>query len=325
MNSKKSVKILATKPIPAELCNELKNINPELEIICRSADTPMEPEELIKWAETEKPYGLVVTLTEKCQATLVNELPDSVKVISTIAVGTDNIDIDACSKRGIQVFNTPDVLTEATADLTWALILATSRHLVKGHKMCIENRFKGWSPTMLMGKELNGATLGIVGLGRIGSAVAKRAFGFGMKVIYTNRKQCTDIANKFPNINKSQLPEYADINSLCKNSDVISLHCPLNKESKHLFNEERLLNCKPDSVLVNMARGPVIDEKALVQSLNKGHFTGVGLDVYENEPEIEPKLKEIDRVLLLPHIGSSTITTRFKMMRLAIESVLKTC
>lgn len=313
-------KILVTKPIPQLLCDEIAREHSSLKIICRAEDTPMASNDLVKWAKKEEPYGLVVTLTEKCSADFVKELPGTVKVISTIAVGTDNIDIDACNKRGIQVFNTPDVLTDATADLTWALILATSRRLIEGHKMCVEERFKGWSPTLLMGKELCGATLGIIGLGRIGSAVARRAFGFGMKVVYSNRNPVKNIEERFPNVKNA--PEYVSIDDICKYSDVISLHCPLNNESFHLFNEERLLKCKDDSVLVNMARGSVIDEEALVKVLGGGHFMGVGLDVFEKEPNINVNLKKFDRVVLLPHIGSSTTATRFKMIRLAIESVL---
>ncbi|MGR3220604.1 MAG: 2-hydroxyacid dehydrogenase [Candidatus Anammoxibacter sp.] len=322
MKTNKTVKILVTRRLPKELCTELKHTHPQLQLVCTSTDTPIEENELLSMAKTEEPDGIVVTLTEQCSADLIFDLPESVKAISTIAVGTDNIDLNACKKKGIKVYNTPDVLTEATADLTWALILAASRRLIEGHKMCTNNQFKGWSPTLLMGKELNGATLGIVGCGRIGKSVAKRAYGFGMKIIYTNRKPINKIEDMFPGYTKDSLPQYVTIDDLCKRSDVISLHCPQNKESFHLFNEERLQNCKIDAVLVNMSRGAVISENALVKTLKQGRFTGVGLDVYENEPQIHHALKEIDRVVLLPHIGSATKITRWKMMRLSINAIL---
>lgn len=324
MNSKDQIKILVTRKLPEKLCNELKKSNPGLQLICTSTDIPVKEKELLDWVKSEQPYGIVITLTEKCASALINNLPGSVKAISTIAAGTDNIDISACKNRSILVYNTPDVLTEATADLTWALILSASRRVIEGHKMCVSNQFNGWSPTLLMGKELNGATLGVVGLGRIGSAVVKRAYGFGMKIIYNNRKPIEKIQNQFPENINVQLPEYVSIDDICKRSDVISLHCPLNKDSFHMFNENRLRACKEDAVLVNMARGVVIDEKALVRVLKENHFLGVGLDVYENEPLIESDLMKIDRVVLLPHIGSATIETRWKMMSMSVNAILKT-
>ena len=322
MDSNKPVKILVTRQLPKELCRELKQTYPQLQLVCTPSDIPIEENELLNMANAEEPDGIVVTLTEKCPADFIFNLPESVKAISTIAVGTDNIDLNACKGRGINVYNTPEVLTEATADLTWTLILAASRRLVEGHKMCVNDQFKGWSPTLLMGKELNGATLGIVGLGRIGRSVAKRAYGFGMKIIYNNRKPVDNMEDMFPENTGLTLPEYVTIDDLCKRSDVISLHCPLNKDSFHMFNEARLQACKVDAVLVNMSRGSVVDENALVKSLKQWHFMGVGLDVYENEPQIHPALKKIDRVVLLPHIGSATRSTRWKMMRMSINAIL---
>ncbi len=323
MNQKDKIKIFATRKLPDALCKELQDCHSGLELICTETDTPLGKDELLKRVEAEEPYGIVITLAEKCKSDVVSRLPESVKAISTIAVGTDNIDSKACKERGIGVYNTPDLLTEATADLTWALILAASRRVIEGHKMCVNNRFAGWSPTLLMGKELNGATLGIVGLGRIGKAVARRASGFGMKVIYNNRKPM-EISEEayFTDLNLNP-PEYVTVDDLCRLSDVISLHCPLNKESLKLFDEARLLSCKKDAVLVNMARGTVIDENALVKTLKSGHFMGVGLDVYENEPEIHKGLMEIDRAVLLPHIGSATTATRWKMMSSAVNAIVE--
>ncbi len=318
------LKIIVTRPIPGELCDEISRNRPELDIVCRPQDAPINGDELIEWINAEKPYGVVITLAEKFPDNIISKLPESVKAISTIAVGKDNIDQNACDNRGIKVFNTPDVLTNATADLTWALILAASRRIVEGHKMCADDKFVGWSPTLLMGKELTGATIGIVGMGRIGSAVAKRAFGFNMKVAYFNRNPIQDISSKFPGIDHSSLPKYMAIDDLCAQSDVITLHCPLNDASFHLLNEARLNSCRHDAALVNMARGPVVDETALIKSLKAGRFMGVGLDVYENEPNINPELKNFDRVTLLPHIGSATIETRWKMMRLSINAILET-
>ena len=323
MTQKDNIKIFVTRKLPDTLCKELQSCYPGLQLICTDTDTPLCENEFLEWIVDEEPDGIVITLAEKCTPYVVRRLPESVKVISTIAVGTDNIDSNACKEMGITVYNTPDLLTEATADLTWALILAASRRVIEGHNMCVNNQFEGWSPTLLMGKELNGATLGIVGLGRIGKAVARRAYGFGMNVIYNNRKPMgKDGDAYFTNLNLN-IPAYASADDLCRLSDVISLHCPLNNESLRLFDEARLLSCKKDAVLVNMARGTVIDEDALVKTLKDGHFMGVGLDVYEKEPEIHQGLKEIDRAVLLPHIGSATTVTRWKMMSSAVSVVVK--
>ena len=308
-------KILCTRALPDDLLQDLRKRYGSFEILCRNEETPMHGKELLNWAAIEKPDALVVTLTELCTRRMIEALPGSVKAISTISVGTDNIDTEACQQWGIKVFRVPDVLTEATADLTWALILAASRRLGEADRLCREKKFDGWRLNLLLGKELMGSTLGIIGFGRIGRAVAHRAKGFGVKVSYVSRSEVSlqDRAGALP----------ASLEELCASSDILSLHCPLTAETRHLLNEKRLRSCRKDAVLVNVSRGPLIDEEALVRCLDDDHFSGVALDVYEKEPDIHPGLLKHPRVFLTPHIGSATKSTRWKMMWHALQSVLE--
>jgi glyoxylate reductase len=218
-------------------------------------------------------------------------------------VGYDNVDVPACTARGVWVTNTPDVLTDATADLAWALILALARRLREGERMLRAGEFRGWAPTMLLGRELRGRTLGILGYGRIGRAVARRAEGFGMRVLFTARGGGVALEE------------------LLEQSDVLSIHCPLNPQTRHLIGPAELLRMKRGSFLVNTARGPIVDEAALVAVLQSGHLGGAALDVFENEPAVHPGLIGREDVVLLPHLGSATRETREKMARIALEQV----
>ena len=318
MSSKKTIKALCTRPLPTSLIAFFHENAPNLQLHCHPKDASVPVEDLLNWVKKESPEALIVTLTEDCNADFIFGLPESVRILSTMAVGTDNIDSHACAQRDIRVAHTPHVLTEATADLTWALILAAGRRLQEGHVLCQNEKFQGWSPTLLLGKEFYKSRLGIVGMGRIGKAVAKRSWGFGMNVSYFNRH---------PVVQDEEIellnPNYcATIEELCEKSDVISIHCPLNENSFHLFNQTVLKKCKKDAVLVNVARGPIIDENALVEVLKDGYFTGVGLDVFENEPQMDSRLFDFSRVVLSPHIGSATYETRMKMMKMAVQAVL---
>lgn len=236
------------------------------------------------------------------------------KIIANYAVGYNNIDVDYAKKKGIYVTNTPGVLTEATADIAWALLLAVARKIIPADKFTRDGKFEGWKPQLFLGYEIYGKTLGIIGMGRIGKAVARRAIGFGMKILYHNRKRVED--------DYKYNAKYVDLETLLKESDYISIHTPLTKETYHLLNKERLSLLKPNAIIINTARGPVVDEKALYELLKDGKIAGAGFDVYENEPEITKGLERLDNVVLLPHIGSATYETREKMSLMVAENVI---
>ena len=246
--------------------------------------------------------ALLPILGDRVDKELLEAAP-RLRVVANHAVGYDNIDVPACSARGVWVTNTPDVLTDATADLTWALILSLARRLREGERMLRAGEFRGWAPTMLLGRELRGRTLGILGYGRIGRAVARRAEGFGMRVLFTTRGGGVALEE------------------LLEQSDVLSIHCPLNPQTRHLIGPAELLRMKRGSFLVNTARGPIVDEAALVAVLQSGHLGGAALDVFENEPAVHPGLTGREDVVLLPHLGSATQETRERMARIALEQV----
>jgi glyoxylate reductase len=250
--------------------------------------------------------GLVTLLSERVDGALIDAAP-RVRVVANHAVGLDNIDLAACAARGVVVTHTPDVLTDATADLTWALILAVARRVLEGHQMVDAGGFTGWSPTMLLGKELAGATLGIVGFGRIGQAVARRGLGFGMRVAYAARSAAPAAVERELQARRVALDE------LIPSADVLSIHCPLTPETRHLINRERLFAMKRDAILINTARGPIVDEAALAEALAQGSLMGAGLDVYEREPEVHPGLPGLRNAVLLPHLGSATEAARRRM------------
>jgi glyoxylate reductase len=238
--------------------------------------------------------------------------PD-LRVVGNCAVGFDNIDLEAARRRGVWVTNTPDVLTDATADLTWALILAVTRRLGESERLLRDGRFHGWALDMLLGSSIQGRQLGVVGYGRIGRAVARRAAGFGMSVAYSAMEVLVD-----PDPPATFMP----LDELLSTSHVVSLHTPLNQATRHLLDETRLRLMPAGAFLVNTARGPLVDEAALVQVLREGHLGGAGLDVYEYEPSVHPGLLEREDVVLVPHIGSATRETRAAMAELAARNIL---
>lgn len=239
------------------------------------------------------------------------------KVIANYAVGYNNIDVEEATKRGIMVTNTPGVLTETTADLTWALMMAVARRIVEGDKFVRAGKFRGWEPMLLLGTDLYGATLGVIGFGRIGQAVARRAIGFKMKVLYYSRSRVSE------EIEKELNATYVDLNTLLKESDFITLHLPLTKQTHHLIGEDQFKLMKKEAYLINTARGPIVDEKALVKALKENWIRGAALDVFENEPQVEPELLELENVVLAPHIGSASHATRTKMSIMAAENIVK--
>jgi len=259
--------------------------------------------------------GLITMLSDRIDAGLLDGVGPALRVVANYAVGFDNIDLEACKRRGIRVTNTPGVLTEATADLAWSLILAAARHVPEGDRVMRTGTWPGWAPTQLLGLELNGATLGILGAGRIGTAVARRSLGFRMRVIYTDKRRNEELERELG-------AERVELDRLVAESDVLSLHLPMSLEVRHLIGASQFEAMKPTAVLVNTARGPIVDETALVEALRTGEIAAAGLDVYENEPELTSGLAELPNVVLLPHLGSATTSTRSRMAAMAAENVV---
>jgi glyoxylate reductase len=257
--------------------------------------------------------GLLTLVRDKVDDALLAALP-KVRIVANYGVGYDNIDVVAATTRGVMVTNTPGVLTDATADLAWTLMLASARRLVEGERMMRTGAYQGWDPKMLVGADVYGQTLGVVGFGRIGQAVARRARGFDMQVLYEDAVEVSTATE----LGATRV----DLDTILAESDFISLHVALTPETHHLIGEAQLRRMKPTAHLVNTSRGPVIDEAVLVRALREGWIAGAGLDVYEGEPVISPGLAELDNVVLLPHLGSATKGSRAGMSRLAAENLV---
>jgi glyoxylate reductase len=260
--------------------------------------------------------GLLCTLMDTIDADLLTPLT-RLQAISNYAVGYNNIDIEAATRLGLPVTNTPGVLTNATADMTWALLLAVTRRVVEGDRYVREGKWTGWSPLMLLGTELSGKTLGIIGCGRIGLAVAKRANAYDMNVIYFNRNRLDEATEREYRLS------YADLDTLLRTSDIVSLHLPYTTESHHLIDAAALGKMKRSAYLLNTARGPIVDEAALAEALQSNRIAGAGLDVFEEEPVVHPGLLRLQNVVLAPHLGSATLETRTKMAQMAAENLVK--
>ena len=258
--------------------------------------------------------AVVALLTDRIDAPLLETTP-RLRVVANVAVGVDNVDLTACRARRVIVTNTPDVLTEATADLAFGLLLAAARRIAEGDRLVRAGGFTGWTPTFMLGTRVHGATLGIVGLGRIGQAVARRARGFSMNVLYTQRSRVdAELAAD---------ATYLDLDELVTRADFVSLHCPLTPATTHLFDAGRLARMKPGSILVNTARGPIVDEAALAWALEHGPLAAAGLDVFEREPVVHASLLTRPNAVLAPHLGSADRPTREAMASRAIANVLE--
>jgi lactate dehydrogenase-like 2-hydroxyacid dehydrogenase len=257
--------------------------------------------------------AILVTPSEPMTAAAIAALPASVKIISTNSVGFEHVDLEAAKVRGLRVTHTPDVLTDATADIALLLILAATRRASEAERMVREGTWKGLRPTTFLGTQITGKRLGIVGMGRIGAATAKRAQAFGMRVLYRNRKPAADAP-----ANCVFVPRLED---LLAQSDVLSLHAPLTAETKGLLNAKTIAHMPRGSVVINTARGGLVDDDALIAALDSGHIYAAGLDVYANEPALDPRYRALKNVFLLPHIGSATIETRTAMGMLAIDNI----
>lgn len=303
------MKVFITRKIPEAGLNLLKKehqleINPYNRILTKK--------EIIKGLKGKD--GLLCLLTDSIDKDVINSEP-KLKMIANYAVGYDNIDIKTASEKRIPVSNTPGILTDTTADMAWALLFAVARRVVEGDRITRLGEFNGWDPMLLLGQDVSNSTLGVIGAGRIGTAFALKSKGFNMKVLYTN-----------PSINKTVENELnakkVDLLYLLKESDFVSLHVSLNKKTHHLISEKQLKIMKKNAILINTSRGPVIEENSLITALKEKWIFGAGLDVYENEPEIDNELKLLQNVVLLPHSASATYKTRSSMAIIAAKNLI---
>lgn len=297
--------VLATRALPEP---SLSMLSPDYEVRVLGYG----PNEHELAAEVRDVDALITLVSDPVTENVIRAARN-LKIVANYAVGVNNIDRAAAAARGIVVTNTPGVLTDATADLTLALILALARRVIEGDRMVRLGHFAGWAPDLLLGRELKGKVLGIVGPGRIGRAVARRARAFGMTVLAFGRSPRAD--------DDPDDPPRVSFDELLRRSDVVSLHVPLTEDTRNLFNRETFQRMKPGSLLVNTARGGLVDEPALIAALDSGQLGGAALDVYENEPAVLPGLIDHDRVVLMPHAGSATTETRREMARMVVEDV----
>lgn len=267
-------------------------------------------------AKIKNKQGLLCLLTEKIDKEIIDAAPD-LKVIANCAVGFNNIDVSYAREKGIVVTNTPGVLTDTTADLTWALILAAARRIPEADRYTRQQKYNGWKLDLMLGMDLTEKRLGIIGMGRIGQAVALRAHPFKMHIVYYDPHRLS------PEEETRHKSAYLPLDALLKTSDIITLHTSLNSQTHHLINQSKIELIKRDAILINASRGAVVDEKALAAALEEKRIRAAGLDVYEREPEIEKKLLSLDNAVLLPHIGSATYETRLKMARMAAVNLVK--
>ena len=279
-------------------------------VLADSADRPATANEL--GHGFSQADAVICTLADRIDASILSQAT-KLKIVANYAVGYNNIDLAAAAQRGIIVTNTPDVLTDATADLTWALMLGVARRVVEGDALVRTGNWTGWAPTQMLGTDVTGKTLGIVGMGRIGQAVAYRATGFRMSVLYAGRHAVSSP----PGVSWTRQP----LDAVLKHSDYLSLHVPLTDTTRHLIGRRELALMKPTAFLINTSRGPVIDEPALLAALEAGTIAGAGLDVYEHEPAVSPALYSLPNVVLLPHLGSATLETRVHMGLICLENI----
>ena len=301
-------KILVTRKLIKENSDRISKI---FDVKSNDDDRIYLPNELLEYSKGCD--GILSFTTTLLDEKLIMELPSSIKIISNYAVGFGNIDIDAASKKGIIVTNTPDVLTDATADISILLLLGASRRAFEGRKAAETQNWK-WSSDYLVGKQMTGKKLGILGMGRIGRAVAKRAKGFDMEIHYHNRTRLS------PDLEHGAI-YHEDINDLFKNSEFLSINCPGSKSTENLINEKTLRNFPDGVVIANAARGEVIDDEAMIKAMKSGKVFALGLDVYRGEPKINNKYLELNNLFLLPHLGSATIKTRLSMGDRAINNL----
>lgn len=303
-------KVLISQKIFDEVVVKVKEY---FEVDLSPMETPLPPFELRERLKDKE--GAIIFLTDRIDEELISHCP-KLRILSNVAVGYNNIDLQACSQRGIMVTNTPEVLDDTTADFTWALLLATARRVVEADHFLRTEKWSGWKLMEFLGYDVHHKVLGICGLGRIGRRVAKRAMGFDMKILYT------DIERISSDVEEELKAHFVEKKKLLMESDFITLHLPLFPDTMHYISKDELAMMKPTAILINASRGPIVDEKALVQALREGRIAGAGLDVYEREPEVEPELLKMKNVVLAPHIASASRETRLKMATMAGENLV---
>jgi glyoxylate reductase len=303
-------KVFITRPVPEAV---LARIASECEMEWNREDRLLSREELAgRLAGSE---GVLCQLTDRIDDVVMEQAP-LLKVIANVAVGYDNIDVTSATRRGILVTNTPEVLTDTTADFAFALLLASARRVAEADQFVRSGQWKEWKLDLMLGTDAHHATLGIIGLGRIGRAVARRARGFSMNVLYSAPRRAG------PQVEQELGVSYVEKDVLLRESDFISLHVPLKPETRHMIGQPEFDRMKPTAILINTARGPIVDEKALVEALQKGRIGGAGLDVFEDEPRPNPQLARLSNVVLAPHIGSASRQTRLRMAEMAAENLV---
>lgn len=302
-------KVYVTRQIPDD---GMKLLYEKCDVTVNPHDRVVTREELLQNVKGKD--ALLCLLTERIDAEVFDANPH-LKIVANYAVGYNNIDVAEATTRGVPVSNTPGVLTDTTADFAWTLLMAVARRVAEGDKFTRAGSFVGWAPMLLLGQDVHHKTIGIVGFGRIGQAMAKRASGFDMRILYYDVNQMPEVARQYN-------AEYREIDDLLRESDFVSLHVDLNEQTHHLIDERALGLMKPNAYLINSARGPVVDEAALVQALKANQIAGAGLDVFEEEPKLAEGLAELDNVVIAPHIASATKETRGAMARIAAENVI---
>ena len=291
----------------------LKKLAPHCDLRLNESETSLKPEALKRMAAESQ--GMITYLTDKIDRDII-EAGGNLKIVANYGAGFNNLDVASAAARGIWVTNTPGVLHETTADLTWAMILGAARHIIPADRYTREGRFSGWGAKLFLGGDVYGKTLGVVGCGEIGKAVARRAAGFNMRVLYHQR-------NRLPiGIEKHLGAEFVGLSELLKESDFVTLHTPLTEQTRYLLGKEEIGLMKPTAYLIHTARGKVVDDKALVEALKAGGIAGAALDVYEDEPALTPGMTELDNLMILPHIGSASVETRDRMALLVADNIL---
>ncbi len=305
------MRVVVTRPIPPPALDVL---SPHADLWVSGEDRPLATAEL--HAAIAGADAVVTLLHDTVDAAFLDAAGPDLRIVANVAVGVDNIDVEACRARGVIATNTPGVLTDATADLTLALILMATRRLGEAERLVRRGERWSWSMTFHLGRGLRGKRLGIVGLGQIGTAVARRCHTLGMEIVYTGRRRAE------PELEVALEAHFVTFDALLETSDVVTLHCPLTPETRHLIDAAALRAMKTSAFLVNTTRGPVVDEAALADALRHGVIAGAGLDVFEQEPEVHPGLLELENAVLLPHLGSATVETRGEMALLAARNVV---
>ncbi|MGI9493578.1 MAG: 2-hydroxyacid dehydrogenase [Geminicoccaceae bacterium] len=295
--------VIVTQKLPDAIETRMMEL---FDTTLNDSDEPMTKAQMVEAVKTAE--VLVPTLTDRLDGSVLAHAGPNLKLIANYGTGVDHIDVEAAYARGITVTNTPGVLTEDTADMTMALILGVSRRLVAGERLARSGEWRGWSPTGMLGHRITGKRLGILGMGRIGTAVAKRARGFGLSIHYHNRRRVHESIE-----NDLEATYWESLDQMLARMDIISVNCPHTPATFHLLSARRLKLLRPEATIVNTSRGEVIDEAALTRMLRNDEIAGAGLDVFEHEPAINPKLRELENVVLLPHMGSATIEGRLDM------------